>query len=254
MNLEKTKLIPPTFLIGILGILLVSIYNSAFKNNKFTCNRYILNSYLYILLTIVIVILEILIFEYKNIKIEDIYGNINNALSLFLCFILIIILLVFTMSINPQNVLLKHFTWLLLSLSFGLLVFPSYIRAKKNNILLEVLFSLISILVIFSVVAFIKPDIISLSIGPILLFSLIGIIIFQIVNYLFHNNKKKYRTPKWLSYIIIVLFIFFILYDTRLIQIHAKTCQTKRADYINESLEIFLDLLNLFQQLVNVKS
>ena len=46
---NNQKFIIPTILTGIIGILIISIYNSAFKNSKFTCKRYILNSYLYIL-------------------------------------------------------------------------------------------------------------------------------------------------------------------------------------------------------------
>lgn len=249
--MDNKNLIPHTVLIGIIGIILISIYNTAFKNNKFTCNRYILNSYLYILLILVIVILEILILEYKNVRIMDIFGKINNTISLLLSFIFIIILLIATMSINPKNVLLKHTTWLLFALSIGLFLYPSYIRAKKYNVLLEVLFSLIAILLVFSIIAFIKPDLISLSIGPVLLFSLIGIIIYMLIS--IYLGKGNYRTPKWLSYIIIVIFVLFILYDTKLIQLHAKNCKDKTVDYINESLGIFLDTINLFIHLVNVR-
>ena len=49
---SNQKLILPTFLIGLVGILVVLIYNSAFKKGKFTCKKYILNTYLYILLTL----------------------------------------------------------------------------------------------------------------------------------------------------------------------------------------------------------
>lgn len=254
MELKKTSLIPPTFLIGILGILIISIYNTAFKNKKFTCNKYILNSYLYILLILVIVILEVLLLEYNNITVTDIFGRIDSIFTLLLSFVFVIGLLIITMTINPKNVLLKHTVWLLFALSIGLFLYPSYDRAKKNNVLMEVLFTLVSILVIFSIVAFINPDIISLSMGPILTLTLIGIIIFQFFRYYFNRKNKNYRTPKWLSYVIIILFILFILYDTKLIQINAKNCKEKTVDYINESLGIFLDAINIFQQLVNLKT
>ena len=44
------------------------------------------------------------------------------------------------------------------------------------------------------------------------------------------------------------------MYDTKMIQVHAKNCKEKTVDYINESLGIFIDALNLFQSLVNVYS
>ena len=110
---------------------------------------------------------------------------------------------------------------------------------------------LIAILLVFSIIAFIKPDLISLSIGPVLLFSLIGIIIYMLIS--IYLGKGNYRTPKWLSYIIIVIFVLFILYYMNLIQLHAKNCKDKTVDYINESLGIFLDTINLFIHLVNVR-
>ena len=57
-EIANKKLIPVYGLIGILAILIVKVYNSAFKGGKFTCNRYILNTYLYILLALVIISLQ----------------------------------------------------------------------------------------------------------------------------------------------------------------------------------------------------
>ena len=64
----------------------------------------------------------------------------------------------------------------------------------------------------------------------------------------FTNSKFK-KIP-----FIIGLFILFVMYDTKLIQVHAKNCKEKTVDYINESLGLFIDALNLFQSLVNVYS
>ena len=46
-------------LIGILAILIVNVYNTAFKGGRFTCNKYILNTYLYILLLYVHIYISI---------------------------------------------------------------------------------------------------------------------------------------------------------------------------------------------------
>ena len=58
-----------TTLIGILGLIIVGVYNTAFKKGHFTCNRYILNTYLYILMAIVIMCLEVLAFDSHNVKV-----------------------------------------------------------------------------------------------------------------------------------------------------------------------------------------
>lgn len=244
--------IPITALIGIIAILAVSIYNNAFKKGFFTCQKYILNTYLYILLVIVIVSLEVLLFEYNGVKVESIYGGQLGWPMIILTFVIILGLLWITLSINPRNVLLKHTVWLLFALAIGTLVYPSYLLSKSENTFKSVMLTLIGILVFFSLVAFIKPEWISLSWGPVLLFMLIGVIIALLVHIIINKGKK--RVPKALSFFIIGLFILFVMYDTKMIQVHAKNCKEKTVDYINESLGIFIDALNLFQSLVNVYS
>ena len=75
-------------------------------------------------------------------------------------------------------------------------------------------------------------------------------IIAQVVCYITTRKNPNAKRPKIFAYILIVLFIFFLLYDTKKIQVNAKNCKTATADYINESLGVVLDILNLFQNLV----
>ena len=89
------------------------------------------------------------------------------------------------------------------------------------------MFSLVAILFFFTAVAFIKPDLISLSWGPILIFLLIGMIIAQVVFMIMNRNNPNAKRPKAFAYILIVLFIFFLLY-TKKIQINAKNCVKKK--------------------------
>tara|TARA_B110000114_G_C15042351_1_gene377632 strand:+ start:526 stop:1305 length:780 start_codon:yes stop_codon:yes gene_type:complete len=241
---------PMLSLLAIISIIGVSIYNSAFKNGNFTCNRYILNSYLYILLMLILIMLQVLYLDFKDISSLDILKPFSGILGFILLLVLLIGIMVTLMYIPPRYVFLKHLVWLILGGFFGLLVYPAYEKSKSENSLLSVMFSLIAILVVFTAVAFIKPDLISLSWGPILLFILVGMIIVQVVDLIMNRNKKVYKRPKAFAYIIIVLFIFFLLYDTKIIQIQAKKCKTETADYINQSLGVILDAINLFQNLV----
>ena len=251
-NKKINILIPISTLIGIIAILIVSIYNNAFKKGYFTCQKYILNTYLYILLTIIIVTLEVLLFDYNNVTLQDIYGKYLSWPMIIVKLVIILALLWFLMSINPRNVILKHTVWLLFALAIGVTVYPSYLLSKSENTIMSVLFTLISILVFFSLVAFIRPDWISLSWGPVLMFMLIGVIIAFIIHLIMNKGKK--RIPKGFSFFIIGLFILFIMYDTKLIQVQAKICKENSVDYINQSLGIFIDAINIFQSLVNVYS
>tara|TARA_B100000123_G_scaffold265942_1_gene237573 strand:- start:1320 stop:2102 length:783 start_codon:yes stop_codon:yes gene_type:complete len=241
-------------LIGILAIIIVGIYNTAFKNGKFTCNKYILNTYLYILIALVIMSLQVLAFDLHNIS-PRFFNILPGIWSFVLILFLVIGMLILTMTINPENILLKHISWFVLIIILGCLAYPAYYRSKNQNTLLPVLLSLVAILVFFSIIAFIKPEWISFSWGPILLFLLVGVIITYFIFLLTIKDRTSSKNKKFIrgiSYFIIVLFIFFIMYDTKKIIVAAKLCREGTADYINQSLGIVIDALNIFQSLVNI--
>lgn len=244
---DNSKLIPFLFLIFALIIIITSIINSAIKNNKFTCNKYIFNTYLYILLSLIIVSLVVISLDYYGSGIDFIKNF--SSFNLILLFVVTIFLLIATMMISPNQILLKHSIWLLYIISISIMIFPIYIFTRYNNTLISTLLSTFSIVIILSVIAFYKPELISLRWGNILSILLLSGIILSIFNLLF-NKSDKYNLSFWLSYGFIVLFSFFILYDTKKLQVNAKNCI--QADYINESIGIFLDIINLFSNIAYV--
>ena len=188
-------------------------------------------------------ILEVLYLDTNKIGMNELFKHFSGLGGFFKLLILVIGILIVLMYIPPKLVFLKHMVWLVL----GILAYPSYLKSKSEDTLVGVMFSLISILVFFTAVAFIRPDWISLSWGPILVFILMAMIIIQVVHFIMNRKNKR---PKLFAYAIIVLFVLFLLYDTKKIQVNAKNCKTATVDYINESLGIVLDVLNLFQNLV----
>ena len=244
------ELIPVYGLIGILAVLIVKVYNTAFKGGKFTCNRYILNTYLYILLALVIISLQNITLDNENIGVDSIFQHFRGWSGILLLLILSIGLLMLVLSTNPRNVFLKHILWLTFVLFLGILVYPSYVSTIKNNTVMATLFSTIGILLVFTIIAFVKPEWISLSWGPTLCFLLFAGIIAELCFYFFNrNNKKPLGRSKGFAYFFIALFTIYILYDTKKIQVNAKICKEATVDYINESLGIVLDAINLFQNL-----
>jgi|TARA_B110001469_G_C9571831_1_gene283514 FtsH-binding integral membrane protein len=246
-------LVPVYGLLAVFGVLIVKIFNTSFKGGKFTCDKYILNTYLYILLSLVIISLQNIILEQKNVGLDMIFGNFKGWIGLILLLVIIIGLLIFLMSVNPQNVLLKHSIWLLFILALGFLAYPTYLKTINENTVVATIMSTIGILIIFTIVAFLKPEWISLSWGPTLLFLLMGGLVGELCFYFFNRNSNKKHNRKMFAYFFIFLFTLFILYDTKKIQVNAKTCKEATVDYINESLGIVLDALNLFQNLAEVQ-
>ena len=149
---------------------------------------------------------------------------------------------------------LKHVVWLVFVLYLGLLAYPSYLQTIEENTVIVTILTTICILIGFSVLAFVKPEWISLSWGPVLAFILLGAIIGELCYYFFSKNKKVSGRSKAFSYFFIALFTLFILYDTKKIQVNALKCKSSTVDYINESLGIVLDALNLFQNIADVQN
>jgi len=66
-------------------------------------------------------------------------------------------------------------------------------------------------------------------------------------------NKGYTTSSKWfrlISYFVVGIFMIFILYDTKRLQINATKCVV--ADYISESLKLFLDIWNIFVRLLSL--
>tara|TARA_B100000674_G_scaffold6241_1_gene4992 strand:+ start:1814 stop:2569 length:756 start_codon:yes stop_codon:yes gene_type:complete len=249
MNQELVKVYG---LIGVLAILIVNVYNTAFKGGKFTCNKYILNTYLYILLALVVISLENIMLDNKNVSIETIFGPFRGWVGVILLFVVSLGLLLTLMSVNPKNVVLKHILWLAFVLFLGILVYPSYVGTLENNTFVATLFSTIGILVFFTIIAFVKPNWIQLSWGPVLTFLILAGIITELCFYFFGKKENRRGRSKGFAYFFIALFTIFILYDTKKIQIAAKMCKESNVDYINQSLGIVLDGINIFQNLAIV--
>ena len=236
------------FVASLVFILLIfGILNLSIKDNKFTCNRYILNTYLYIILTLNIVALLLLSLEYLNIEFRP---PLLVFLAIFLVSIGCIILLHY---IDSEQIILKHLVWLLLILLIGLVFYPMYSQFKeRKHIILMAIATTLCLFIGLSIIAYIKPEWISLSWGPVLLILLLGGIIMELFTYFFYrNNRNKISNViKGFAYFFIIVFMFFILYDTKRLQINALECV--KADYIKESLGLFLDIFNIFVRILGL--
>lgn len=237
------KIIPFTGVSLILIILIIAIFKFAFKKSKFTCSKYILSTYLYIILSFVIItqiILMLDIFKYRPN-----YSKTN----FIVVFLLSLLFLIATLYINPNKIYLKHILWLLLMITYAVLFFPLY-KFKSGRNMVSSMITTSLLLVVLSIIAFLKPELISLRLGPILFILLLGGIFFQLFTYF--QKDKTTTLYKGLNYFFIILFMVYILYDTKMLQLRANKC--KNPDYINESMNLFLDISNIFIRFVSLKN
>lgn len=221
------------------------IYKNAYVKGKLTCNNYILNSYLYILLSILVVSNMVILVD-KNVASLKVFFNFWILLLLSFGFLFL------TLWTDPKSMVLKHGAWLALMFFFGITLWPIYRITKATNTFQSTLATTFSLVAILTGIAFYNPNIISLKMGPILLVALISGILLSIFTRLLAKRKTFWTMDYYLSYAFIFLFSLFVLYDTKKLQLNAKKCVIP--DYINESLNIFLDILNMFSRIGNISS
>ena len=229
----------------IFVCVIFGIANSAIKDTKFVCNRYILNTYLYIILTFNIIALQVLLMEYGKIKFNP------SMLMFFGIFILSLICVVGINRVSADNMILKHSVWLVFIGLMSLMFYPMYILySKQKGLMMSAILTTLILFFGLSLVAFLRPDLISLSWGPILFVILLGGVLTELVMMFFVTGNKS-NMMKYMTYFFIVLFMLYILYDTKRLQLNAKKCV--KADYVSESFNLFLDIWNLFIRILSVK-
>lgn len=249
--MEK-KTILSSFLLSIL-IISYAIYKNAYIHNKLTCQKYILNTYLYIILSLLIVSVTILLLDSSFIILIQSLFQLDKKYHNYIFWILLLLtigFLLLTMNISPEKTILKHMTWLIFIILIGITLYPIYKLNQLSSILSSTIFTTFSLVVILSIIAFYKPEFISLSWGPILFILLVAGLILRIGLYLF-SSKDTSKFSILLSYGFIILFSFLLLYDTKKMQINAQNCNIP--NYINESLGIFLNIINLFSNISRAK-
>ena len=240
------KLLLQIFSVLLIFVSLIfGIANSAIKDKKFICNRYILNTYLYIILTFIIIALQVLIMEYNKIKFNP------NMILYVGIFILSLICVIGISVIKAENMILKHSVWLSFIILMSLMFYPMYmLYSKQKGLIMSAILTTLILFLGLSFVAYLRPDLISLSWGPVLFVILIGGILTELLMMFFVTGNKS-NSLKYMSYFFIVLFMLYILYDTKRLQVNAKNCV--KADYVSESFNLFLDIWNIFIRILSLK-
>jgi len=152
--------------------------------------------------------------------------------------------LIFLLSYNKPGPV-KYFLAALLCVLIGQTLWPIVESAENKNVLREVLASVFGIFLAMTAVAFYDRGNL-LGFGPYLFAGLIGLILARIVLLVLNISKPESmdftNTYTLLNWFGTVLFSVYIAYDTQVIRYRAR----KPYDYVNMSLGLFLDIINLF--------
>jgi FtsH-binding integral membrane protein len=238
-----------TIILSLIVLLIITIILSR-NNIELTENTYIVNTYLYVLLAIMISAVTILYTdEYGSIFLNNIFGIISIVIISFGS------LLGVLLTTNDQ-IVLKHISYCIFTMSIGIMCWFAFNDLNKNGKLMEVLYKLIAMMITLSILGYVLPGDQIRSWEYVLGSGLLCLIVVEMLDIIIGFKSKV----DIYSYIAIALFSGFIIYDTRKILDNAnktiKSCKLDNkqlcADYPKESLGLFLDIVNLFQNMSRI--
>ena len=215
--------------ICFIVILALTIHTSS-TGLKWNCNNAIASNYLYVLLAFVS------IWFFINLLPE----NMNSSLYI-IAIINIFVLLLVILFMPSKYFIVKHLVWFLYLGAMAYIIKPSI---SRNNIVFTVLITS-GLFILLSFLGNFFLDKISFGWEKYLLMGLIGLILISVVSFFLPRNQNFIYT---ISYITIGLFSLFVLVDTK--RILSVNCADP--DYINSSMNLFLDVLNIFSAVNNI--
>lgn len=236
----------------ILGILLLAIiifYTNAI-NKKFSVNVYVETTYLYIISSLIVMSIIVLFLDKYNFQVSPI---------ILIGTIIVTFISLFSLMLIPAYyTVLKHIMLILFITTLAILTLNIYRLADYSNILLKVI---ITICVIISAIIILINlyglDFIN-SLMPYLVFSLLALIIVEVVDLLFGTSEGLSYRSKIYSWIAVILFTLFLVYDIKKIsadgQNIVENCQNLDicVDYPRQTISVLLDIVNLFSNLTNI--
>jgi len=222
----------------LLLLVILAILKNSFVKNKFTCKNFLLNAYLYILLGFILVATSIDLFKhYKTPSLYDVYKS--HGMRLFMALFVTIGLLIAVIATPPKFLVGKHIIWVTWIAVLGYIFYP--LAQLRPRVFEQTKLLVFTYMVFLTLITFNWPSMVSLSWGKTLFMLLILLILIHVVGFF---SPYTSQTHYMISYAAIVLFSFLMLYDTKKLMVKAKQCV--KADYINDSLGVFLDGMNLF--------
>jgi FtsH-binding integral membrane protein len=230
--------------LSTLGIITNSV---SFNPLRFHCDNFVLNTYLYFLLAWGIVLSTVTTLNNYNVSLSTLFAS-SKTILIFIGSLLVFIPLLL---MPPKYFITKHILYLFFLILSGIMLYPFYV--KNRNTFNHVGITTLLIFILLTFIAFAFPKMIKDSWGTYLFMALCGLLIARVTELIIiHFKPEMYSTKfnKKISYIAIIIFILYTLYDTKNILINSKNCVNP--DYINGSLGIFLDSINLFQNMLNV--
>jgi len=160
------------------------------------------------------------------------------ALVIFAFFLLFALLFI-------ENGPFKYILFAIFCATFGQMLTGFTKRLQQENLLSNTLVIVGTIFVCMTGIGLLDKGNM-LDWGVYLSAGLFGLIVAMVVTSMTTKTQKDADIVHlWISRIVVVLFTLYIGFDIEVLKENAKLCKSN-PDYINESMNIYLDVLNLF--------
>jgi FtsH-binding integral membrane protein len=226
----------------LILIAIFFVYTRSFKDNIPTCDGYMQNVFLYVLLGLLLTCFSVLFIAKRGYPITSTKSLIFFAAALLALFAMY--------AIKPENVLSNHLAWLAFIISMSVPLYVTWRYSDYKGTVATSIISTVLITVLLVSIAYLKPEWISLNLGSSLTVALVAGILAWTVPMLFGIKMTNFY--KGLSALFVFIFCGLILYDTRILKEKAKMCIIP--NYPTDSLGLFLDVINLFSSVSNVRN
>lgn len=214
-----------------------------------TCNRYVINTYLYLALSILFLGWSMIAFPFS------ISGNLFYMLS-FMMLSLLLVVYIATQNdyqTTMEEVWRSHLSWLafivLVSFATNKYFYDSIYSKHVSRVMMIVAL----IFTVMSSFVYLMPEFFEKTYSEAMLGLLLGLMVILVLELLtvisFFFGHKKNTLFHYTSYAVILLFSFFISYDTSRMFSFAQSCQ-HMPNYPKASITFFLDIINLFQRMM----
>lgn len=209
-------------------------YFSAFKGGKMICDNYLRNTFLYIL-SVYCLFITSLSYEKEN----NLMNQKNNLRTIGL---IISLIAIFTLYFT-KNILIRHLCLFTIIIFIGLSSYDFINQFDSEIIEQTALRTLIATILSLLFVLKYGDALKEKGYNYLLTFFLILFVIYLIDVYFISQSHSLIY-----SYLFIGVFIGFLLYDIKFILKRKQICNSSNVDYIDTTLDIFLDTINIFKQ------
>jgi FtsH-binding integral membrane protein len=230
------------FIVSLFLLFFLSIFIFYARCQSLTPSKYITINYSYIALAFLLITIFSFYFLFKKY-------HLSSNFVLILSFVMSLICMFLVYSV--QNDFVKHIFWIFFLFTMAVIMYPLFLKTYFDGTYFKSLIALVLILIFLTIIVHIRgPEAFS-SWGKILFYLLLCLIVIELIDLIFSNeNWKRLKIYGWA---IIILFSFFLMYDTSVLLKESKRI-TGYVDYPARSMSLFLDLINLFSGMTGVSN